>query len=105
MTMATINIEDITCNKQEILSEFCRTYKFDILCIQETNCSSSACRPSFNEMHLIIEHQSATHRSAILVRNDIAVEADETSTNAIEALTIEVGPFTVNSIYKPPGES
>jgi hypothetical protein len=36
LTIASINIEGITRNKEEILSDFCRVNNCDVLCIQET---------------------------------------------------------------------
>lgn len=105
LTIVTINIEGITYNKQEILADLCRTHRCDILCIQETHRNLTAHRPKIDGMQLVIEQPSAKHGSAILVRNDISVtSAEKTYHNEIEVLTIEVGKFTVTSVYKPPGK-
>lgn len=105
LIIVTINIEGITQDKQETLSNLCKTQKCDILCIQETHRDLQAHRPKVEGMKLIIEQPSAQHGSAILARHDIAVtSAHKTCHNDIEILTIEIGTFTVTSVYKPPGK-
>lgn len=105
LTIVSLNVEGITKNKQDILSELSKAHKWDILCIQETHRDEHAYRPQIDGLRLVIEAPHPKHGSAIFVRPDLAVlSAHKTTDSGIEVLTIESGNFTVTSIYKPPGE-
>ncbi|KAH1028315.1 hypothetical protein HUJ05_001681 [Dendroctonus ponderosae] len=55
LTIISIKIEEITKNKQDILSQLCQTTNCDILCIQETHRDENSSSPDVTGMNLSIE--------------------------------------------------
>jgi hypothetical protein len=68
LTIARINIEGITRNKEEILSDFCRVNNCDVLCIQENHRDSTANQPNISGMKLIAELSHNKLGSSVFVK-------------------------------------
>lgn len=105
LTIASINIEDLTRNKQEILSEFCRDTRCHVICVQETHRDDNVPHPKIPGMKLAVEIPHAKYGSAIFIRPDLAImSTDSTSRDNIEILTVETTTCTITSVYKPPNQ-
>jgi Reverse transcriptase (RNA-dependent DNA polymerase)/Endonuclease-reverse transcriptase len=104
-TIASINIEGLSRNKEEILSEICRTANCDVLCVQETHRGEGSKRPKIDGMRLVAEIPHEKHGSAIFAKMDVTISTAETETlDGIELICINMGNCSISSIYKPPGK-
>ncbi|KAH1026607.1 hypothetical protein HUJ05_000247 [Dendroctonus ponderosae] len=103
LTIISINIEGITKNKQDILSQLCQTTNCNILCIQEAHRDENSIRPDVTGMNLSIEAPHNKYGSAIFTKPSLAISSvAKNIQDDIETLTVEIGKLTVTSIYKPP---
>ncbi|KAH1023843.1 hypothetical protein HUJ05_003438 [Dendroctonus ponderosae] len=75
LTIISINIERITKNKQDILSQLCQTTNCDILCIQETHRDENSIRPDGTGMNLSIEAPHNKYGSAIFTKPSLAISS------------------------------
>ncbi|KAH1002151.1 hypothetical protein HUJ04_008266 [Dendroctonus ponderosae] len=106
LTIISINIEGITKNKQDTLSQLCQTTNCDILCIQETYRDENSIRPEITRMNLSSEASHNKYGSATFTTASLAISSVvKNIQDDIETLTIEIGKLTVTSVYKPQNSS
>jgi len=99
----SINIEGISSEKGDIVGEYCKRVKCDILCVQENHWSEIPNRPSVRGMKLAVEIPHGKHGSAIFTNPRLEVVSTAVrNENDMEILTVELLNCTVTSVYKPP---
>jgi hypothetical protein len=109
LTITSINIEDLTSNKEILLANLCKETLCDIICIQETHRSNEWYKPKIREMKLVAEiphdkHGSANHLNFTKLMLKIK-SSDVTNFEGIEILTIELANCIITSLYKLPNVS
>ena len=103
ITVMSINIEGFSAVKGDIISEYCRRTKCDVLCMQETHRGKTMKRPDVSGMRIAIEIPHDKHGSVVFVRTGMdVVSVASTNKDGIEILTVELAGCTVSSVYKPP---
>ena len=103
MTIASINIEGISQEKEILLAQLCKDVQCDVLCVQETHRDQNMNTPKIDGIKLvnIIHHKK--HGSAMFVKNTIAINSMQIHGAVdMEVLTIDLGTILISSIYKPP---
>jgi exonuclease III len=99
----SINIEGLSSDKENLLSNICKENNCDALLLQETHRGIEGVRPRVEGMKLILERPHDKYGSAVFVRENITVDsACLTCTDDIEILTVEINKCTITSVYKPP---
>lgn len=103
LTVISVNIEGISSNKEQILSDLCKNRNCDLLLVQETHRGINNNRPKIEGMTLLLERPHEKYGSAIFSRPNLAIKTlDLTCNEDIEILTVELQSCTITSIYKPP---
>ena len=70
MLAISVNIEVLSSRKEDLLTNICKEYHCDILCIQETHRVLNHNRPRITGMTLTIEHPHEKHvESAMFVKD------------------------------------
>lgn len=71
----SVNIEELTRQKEKILAHLCKENKCDILCIQKTNRDRHHGRPRIEGMCLVMERSHSEHGSAVFARPGILIKS------------------------------
>ena len=85
------NIEELSINKEILLSGLCKRNDCDILALQKTHRGPTNHRPKIQGMKLVVEKPHEKYESAIFVKQSLDLPSTSLMCeNDIEILTIEL---------------
>jgi len=91
LTLVSLNIEGLTPEKEQLISEIVREHRCEVLCLQETHREIEHRRPNIKGMTLIIERLHEKSGSALFVKDNTQVKSAFMScVNDIEILTVDL---------------
>lgn len=91
VTTISVNIEELTRQKESILAYLCKENKCDVLCIQETHKDRHQERPRIEGMCLVAVKSHSKNGSAVFARSEIAIKSTSyTEEDGIETISLEL---------------
>ena len=106
MTAISLNVEELSAAKEDLIAKMCFKHICSVLCSQETHRGPQSHRAKVNGMTRIAELSHDKYGSAIFVKEGTTVESIHTDDqNNIETLFVDLESIVITSTYKLPATS